>query len=137
MMAGVAHLDSFNQRMDYTKMRNMNGHVFNAADTKVKPIMHHVPEFVESLPAGGCNGCGDPQYDAPETARCKECSKKNEPQEYFAPEWAAPLRGDRSLVLLEEDASWDNQMKAAEMAYKEAEDSLQRIEKVMNDASTL
>jgi len=92
-LAGVAHRDALNQRMDYTKMRNMDGHVFNAADSKVKPVMHHVPEFADSLPmADRCNGCSDFPYTSPEMARCKECSKKNEPQEYYTPEMATSLR---------------------------------------------
>jgi len=136
VLAGVAHRDSANQRMDYTKMRNMNGHVFNAADAKVKPVMHHVPEFVDALPlADRCNGCGDASYASPEMARCKECSKKNEPQDYFAPEWAPPLRS--LLETGEEAGAWESQMKAAEKAYKDAEDSLQRIEKVMAEANKL
>ena len=37
--------------MDFTKMRNIDGHAFQAADKKVLPVMHHVPELVEKLTA--------------------------------------------------------------------------------------
>jgi hypothetical protein len=102
LMGGVAHRDMGDNPMDYTKMRNTNGHAYNPSDRKVLPVMHHVPELVESL-GGSCNGCGDPDKVQAETARCKECSKKNEPNQYYSPEF-----GMSTGVFLETDSSFES-----------------------------